>query len=228
MDETLKLSEIFHTISGEGLDIGIPTTYIRVFGCNMKPVCSFCDTMYSVNVMDDTIETLNFNEIIDKIEKIGCRRIAFTGGEPFLYIDKIKVIMERLMERKNYDFHFETNGLIFDPINTKYYIREMVIALSPKMHALNDDYYATLKKWVYSSPYTVFLKFVYENEGTVDSIRKLENTLGGFGDRPVYVMPEGRGINKKLYQECYKVCLDNDWRMSPRLQCIVWDDERGT
>jgi 7-carboxy-7-deazaguanine synthase len=226
--DTLAISELFKSVAGEGMDMGMPTTYVRLFGCNMNPPCPFCDTMFSVKKIDDTIRTLTLEQIVEEIKKLNCKRVAFTGGEPFLFIDKIQKIIFAL--GSTYSFHFETNGKIYTEVLTaddSFF--DISVSVSPKLHAITDEYIGTLVSWTDSLDYTVFLKFVYENQDTVRKIKELQERMkNNFGIAPVYLMPEGRGINKKLYQECYKVCIDNNWRLSPRLQCIVWDDARGT
>src|SRR5690606_29080040 len=42
---TLPLVEIFQTVEGEGGKAGFPTTFIRLYNCNLR--CTWCDTPYS-------------------------------------------------------------------------------------------------------------------------------------------------------------------------------------
>ena len=42
----IKISEIFFSIQGEGVLIGTPTVFIRLYGCNLR--CDWCDSMYAV------------------------------------------------------------------------------------------------------------------------------------------------------------------------------------
>lgn len=52
----MKVVEIFNSIEGEGKRIGLPATFIRFFGCNMK--CSYCDSVYACEG-DDYREMVN-------------------------------------------------------------------------------------------------------------------------------------------------------------------------
>ena len=41
----MKVNEIFKSIQGEGILMGLPTIFIRLTGCNLR--CKWCDTTYS-------------------------------------------------------------------------------------------------------------------------------------------------------------------------------------
>ena len=36
----LKINEIFYSLQGEGADVGLPTIFIRLTGCNLR--CKYC------------------------------------------------------------------------------------------------------------------------------------------------------------------------------------------
>jgi len=233
--DTLLVSEIFFSLAGEGADFGVPTIYVRLFGCNLNPPCPFCDSMYAVNKIDDSAKKMTFDEIVKTIKSyIYCKRVSFTGGEPLLYINKIKKIIKKL--GLSYTYQFETNGSI-PPINSRHEDilpqipwKNMYYSVSPKFHAIEFDednkYCKSIEKWT-RLPNTS-LKFVYENEDTALKINRLKFILRNFNHTPVYVMPEGRNIDIKKYQECAKACMKYNWNFSIRLQCLLWNDERGT
>jgi organic radical activating enzyme len=233
----LMISERFFTLSGEGDGCGIPTVYIRVFGCNMLPACPFCDTKFSIKKIDNTIHTETFEDIVNySLSFPQCHRTAFTGGEPMLYADKIKNIMKSIHERDGYHlFHFETNGLIYPSVSynnqnyTTFRDYNKTFAVSPKFHAINKDGYKhSIQQWANSYEQNITFKFVYEGQQTVNDIKQLSKDIGGFQSRPIYIMPEGRTLDLDKYRECAKICLDEGWNFSIRLQCILWNDERGT
>ncbi|NBY66007.1 MAG: 7-carboxy-7-deazaguanine synthase QueE, partial [Verrucomicrobia bacterium] len=43
--DPMRISEIFHSIQGEGLLAGVPSVFIRTSGCNLR--CDWCDTPYA-------------------------------------------------------------------------------------------------------------------------------------------------------------------------------------
>jgi len=227
----LAITEIFYTLSGEGDDVGVPTTYVRLFGCNLK--CPWCDTKYSIEKIDDTVQIVTLEEIVNTIIGYGCKHVAFTGGEPMLYIEKINDIIGLLsLHSDNYTYHFETNGLIGPKWQ---YDAHVTYAISPKFYKLDptteNEYTNSVKEWVNwnDKPNTKsILKFVYEGEETIKKIKQLEKTIDGFGNTPIYLMPEGRTLDLDKYRECAKICMKEGWRFSIRLQCILWNDQRGT
>ena len=44
-DETLRLTEIFHSLQGETSRVGLPTVFVRLTGCPLR--CRYCDTAYA-------------------------------------------------------------------------------------------------------------------------------------------------------------------------------------
>jgi len=225
---SLAVTEIFYTLSGEGDDVGNPTTYVRLFGCNLK--CPWCDTKYSIEKIDDTVKIMPIEEIVNEIISYGCKHVAFTGGEPMLYIEKINDIMGLLSLHGDYTYHFETNGLIAPKWQ---YDMPVTYAISPKFYKLDpsteNEYTNSIKEWsIWKGPEvkTIF-KFVYEGQETVDKIKQLEKTIDGFRSS-IYLMPEGRTLDLDKYRECAKICMKEGWKFSIRLQCILWNDKRGT
>ena len=101
------LSEIFFSINGEGLQIGIPMVFIRLSGCNLR--CKWCDTKYSWIQKDQK----NLEDIIHEVEKYNTKWVCITGGEPLL--QEIRHIINKL----KYRISLETNGTIYDDVIKK-------------------------------------------------------------------------------------------------------------
>jgi 7-carboxy-7-deazaguanine synthase len=98
----MKINEIFHSIQGEGILIGIPTIFIRTTGCNLR--CSWCDTKYAYDEGDE----MSIDEIMEKVKEHSCTHVCITGGEPLLQ-EETPTLVERL-NKKNYRICLETNG----------------------------------------------------------------------------------------------------------------------
>lgn len=112
--DTLKVSEIFYSIQGEGEFVGTPAVFIRFFGCNLN--CPWCDTKYAVN--EGKYANLKIEEISQRVfdllpGHIGVRHIVLTGGEPFLQDwESVKKLMKDLNQEWRFLFEIETNGTI--------------------------------------------------------------------------------------------------------------------
>ncbi len=108
---SLKVSEIFASVQGEGNLIGKPAIFIRFFGCNLQ--CPFCDSKYAWG-KGGSYRSLSVKEIIKEIENLSSivNLIIFTGGEPLLQNHKLLAELARELERKLFTVAIETNGTI--------------------------------------------------------------------------------------------------------------------
>lgn len=100
----LKVNEIFKSIQGESTYAGLPCTFVRLAGCNLR--CTYCDTNYAYYNGKD----LSDDEIIAKIEEYGVKYVEFTGGEPLLQ-EETPQLLKTLID-KGYEVLIETNGSI--------------------------------------------------------------------------------------------------------------------
>ncbi|MFH0935929.1 MAG: 7-carboxy-7-deazaguanine synthase QueE [Candidatus Omnitrophota bacterium] len=100
-----KISEVFSSVQGEGLYLGIKQLFVRFYGCNLQ--CSFCDTK-----IDSFIE-YDSEELSQEIKLYGrdFHSVAFTGGEPLLQKDFLKEAL-KAAKRGDYLNYLETNGTL--------------------------------------------------------------------------------------------------------------------
>jgi len=106
----LPMVEIFETVEGEGTRAGFPTTFVRVFNCNIR--CTWCDTTYSY--APHTPEFFaTVGEIVEQVQTFGHRSVCLTGGEPLMHGDKSLALVHALAAVPCVeDVHIETNGAI--------------------------------------------------------------------------------------------------------------------
>lgn len=103
----LKVVEIFYSIQGEGTQVGVPSIFIRLYGCNLT--CAFCDEV----LHKGEYENLSFNEVIERIKKYPSMHVIITGGEPTLY--NLNGFIE-FLQAHMYSVAVETNGYNFSNI----------------------------------------------------------------------------------------------------------------
>lgn len=93
-----EISEIFESIQGEGILVGVRQLFIRFRRCNLN--CSYCDTKTTpechdhVNraVLRNPVSSEYVTEVIGRVA-LGHSKIhsvSLTGGEPLLYADFIR------------------------------------------------------------------------------------------------------------------------------------------
>ena len=76
MSETVRITEIFHSLQGEARTVGIPTVFVRLTGCPLR--CGYCDTEYAFS--GGTV--MSFDEVLSAVVEAGARYVTVTGGEP--------------------------------------------------------------------------------------------------------------------------------------------------
>jgi 7-carboxy-7-deazaguanine synthase len=106
----LPMVELFETVEGEGKMAGYPTTFVRVFNCNLR--CTWCDTPYSY-APDKPAFTASIKDIVERVQTYGHGVICLTGGEPLMHGDKSLALVYHLAKLPEvWDIHIETNGAI--------------------------------------------------------------------------------------------------------------------
>ena len=101
---SLVVNEIFNSIQGESIYAGLPCTFIRLSGCNLR--CSYCDTRYAY----EEGASLTMTDIMDRVSGYGCPLVEITGGEPLLQNETL-LLITNLIEN-SYTVLLETNGTI--------------------------------------------------------------------------------------------------------------------
>ena len=103
----MKISEIFYSIEGEGIEIGRPEIFIRLAGCNLR--CTWCDTLYAL----ENGTEMGIKEIVQEVGAYPCKSVSITGGEPLLQKRELLELVRRLKDL-DYWIQINTNGTIFD------------------------------------------------------------------------------------------------------------------
>ncbi len=90
MEPSLRVTEIFRSIQGEGMRAGFPCAFIRLTGCSLR--CTWCDSAYAFYGGQE----MTVAEAAEKVTALGTDLIEVTGGEP-LEQEGVYPLMDRLL-----------------------------------------------------------------------------------------------------------------------------------
>ncbi len=229
----LRIAEIFSSIQGEGIWVGVPSTFVRVSGCNLR--CSWCDTKYaSWNPEGPMLEV---NQIVEQVQSAKIKDVVLTGGEPMLF-EPIAELCDKL-KANGHRITIETAGTIFRELSCD------LMSISPKLSNSTPDESAgigwaerhdatrlnfqVLSKLIES--YKFQLKFVVNPEigSDFDEIDSLFGKLPRVDKNRILLMAEGidHEIQVRRQRLLAPICLQRGWRLSPRLHVELWGNSRG-
>lgn len=212
----MKISEIFFSIQGEGRNLGLPSVFVRVFGCNLA--CIWCDSRFSWDPKYAEFSEMSLEKIIQTIRSFPARNVIFTGGEPALFQKEIREIVKALPE--DFSFEIETNGT--QPIQDDFWD---IITISPKM-ANSENRNAEIR--ANSFPEKTVWKFVVKTPEDAKEILDFHQKYKIPADT-IFIMPEGstRKALEKTEHIALDMALKNGFRFSPRAHIWIFDNERG-
>src|ERR1700685_1531846 len=76
----MLISEIFHSLQGEGELTGVPSVFVRTSGCNLR--CNWGDTMYASWEPEGT--EISVDQIVAQVLQHPALHCVLTGGEPMV------------------------------------------------------------------------------------------------------------------------------------------------
>lgn len=183
---TLKLvtfqDPIFATIQGEGILVGMPSTFIRAWGCDFS--CSWCDTKGSwapgSEARDWTID-----EVLSLVSTFSPRHIVITGGNPALQGDAFMNLINRAPTKHHYTV--ETQGSVAHELLGHCDL----LSMSPKLHQWDwDQITGAIPDAPHPAQHVQF-KIVVEQypsiENAVNKLLELEDAAVSYGYSPEHV-----------------------------------------
>jgi len=100
----LKITEIFHSLQGEGDTVGFPTVFVRLTGCPLR--CQYCDTAYAFSGG----EWMSLDAILEKVRSWGTSHVCVTGGEPLAQASCLPLLQKLCDE--GFRVSLETSGAL--------------------------------------------------------------------------------------------------------------------
>ena len=232
----MRISEIFHSVQGEGLLLGVPSVFVRTSGCNLR--CRWCDTPYASWHPEG--EEMTPAEIVRRVKAYDCPHVVLTGGEPMV-ASGIRELADSL-HAEGLHITIETAGTVAPEG-----IACDLASLSPKLadstpdpetagawsarHEEHRRQPAVIRAWLEGYPCQI--KFVVSSVGQLPEIEELLNETGavaGFTRDRVLLMPEGTDpeILRSRGPLLAELCMEHGFRFAPRLHIDLFGNTRGT
>jgi 7-carboxy-7-deazaguanine synthase len=209
-NSTANMIEIFSSIQGEGMLVGLRQAFLRFHGCTMK--CHYCDTR-STNTSkvpefcqiektpgrQDFFSIRNpvsFEPIKDILEKWVClvphahHSMSLTGGEPLLHKEFLKKYLPEL--REILPIYLETNGVLYTELSKcvdllDYISMDFKLPSTTKSGSFWDEHQKFLEIAAQSN---VYVKVVVSHETAVAEIRKACEIIASVNkDIPLILQP---------------------------------------
>lgn len=234
----LPIHERFVSLQGEGLLVGVPSSFVRVSGCNLR--CAWCDSPQTSWTPTGSAQTL------DELEAFcaaGPRHVVLTGGEPLMFAN-LAVLSQRLRARGHH-VTIETAGTVLQPG-----AQADLMSISPKLaHSVplerdpawaerhearrrRVDVIATLMEQPWQ------LKFVVRT-GSADALRTdldeievllAELDVAATQRERVLLMPECIDPARlgAAYAALVETCRNTGFRLGERLHIAIFGHRPGT
>jgi len=232
----MRVTEIFHSLQGEGVLAGTPSVFVRLAGCPLR--CRWCDTKYAWDFSDGTDVVLD--DLIEQICGYPCRHVVITGGEPLVGPDLSPrngvVMLTRQLKRLGRHITIETSGMAFVP--------DLVcdlMSISPKLgnsvpaepdlaadHERAKPVPEVLKALI--ETYSCQFKFVVDKPEDIAEIHRLLGQLPPVASERVLLMPQAttRETLQSKAPLVAQLCRETGFRYGQRLHVLLWGNVRGT
>jgi len=224
----MKVSEIFHSIQGEGELTGVPSVFVRTSGCNLR--CAWCDTKYAWAGG----ESLSVEEVVERVAAYPTRFCVLTGGEPMI-AEGIHDLAGRLQAAGKHTT-IETAGTVppggiacsLASISPKLRNSTPVSGEWSRRHEQTRMQPAVIREWLLSYPYQ--LKFVVRAEEDIPEITGVIESLRlEAPPEKVLLMPEGtdRETLATRIPFVLEACKRHGYRYCQRLQVDLFGNRKG-
>jgi 7-carboxy-7-deazaguanine synthase len=227
---TIKIAEIFYSVQGEGMLLGVPSVFVRLSGCNLR--CKWCDTPYASWAPEG--DDFMLGGLLANVRSYWSTHVVVTGGEPM--ITPMMPLLTRGLKELDLHVTIETAGTVYQQVACD------LMSISPKL-ANSTPHRREAGKWAAQhdrlryqpevlkklmGEYEYQLKFVVSSEEDLGEIETILKETEADRSR-VMLMPEGTDV-ETLYERAawiVEVCKRERFRYCPRLHIDLWGDKRG-
>ncbi len=219
------VDEIFgQTIQGEGLQIGMPTIFIRFQGCDSR--CPWCDTPEAQIAKEESI--MHKSDILEAVldKSNGSKWVTLTGGNPLLY--NLTALIR--------DLHYfgkqiavETQGTLWKP----WILDCDRVAVSPKHFPIKPEQIQALSKLarhpkaylkvvVFGAEELVFAKTLMETYPNTPMVLQVGNRVGL--DNTMLLLKRLAWITEKALKDNTLARVE---AILPQLHVLLYGNKKG-
>ena len=226
---SVKISEIFESIQGEGTNAGKDAIFLRTAECNLR--CTWCDTKYTWDWKnynyDKEVKEISINDIKQILEKSSIRHLVITGGEPLMQQDDLVELVTFL--KPEFYVEVETNGTILPNNELTTLVDQWNVSPktknsgNPEKLCEDNDCYV-----FFSRQKNCYFKYVIEDENDLTEIKNLINKYD-LDRNKVFLMPQAITKPEIISREkiVTKMAKDSKLSYSPRMHVSMWGNQRG-
>ena len=226
---TLRVSELFESVQGEGPSAGLPCVFLRLALCNLR--CSWCDTKYSwdfetYSIHEETrVETVE--SLATRIAATGLSRLVVTGGEPVIQAAALGELLSQLPAELVVEV--ETNGTLEPTPELVGRVTQWNVA--PKLANSGEPKERRLRPQALASLLATgraFLKLVVATAEDADEAEALVTLFEWPRERVLFMAQAATRAELAARGPLVQAeALRRGLRYSPRLHVERWDGARG-
>jgi 7-carboxy-7-deazaguanine synthase len=205
---------------------------VRASGCNLR--CWYCDTPYASWLPDG--EDLAVEQILFRVEKLGCQHVVITGGEPMLFAELIP--LAAALRQRGKHITVETAGTLYLPVACD------LMSISPKLanstptaeaaptwrrrHERTRHAPDVIRRLV--EEYQYQFKFVVDSRADCDEVERYLAEFPEIDRGRVMLMPQGTDPQRLARQAQWLEphCRQHNLKFCPRKHIEWYGLVRGT
>ncbi|XZE18836.1 7-carboxy-7-deazaguanine synthase QueE [Pirellulaceae bacterium SH449] len=228
----IRVSEIFHSVQGEGKLTGTPSIFVRTSGCNLR--CWFCDTRYAS--WEPEGDHVSVAEIVEKVSQFPSKHVVLTGGEPLIFEEVAQLTAELKALGKH--ITIETAGTIDLEATCDLWSISPKLSNSTPVGFASEEWIANhdkrrhrpeiVQRLIQRGDYQ--LKFVVGSILDAEEVLEYLEELQGWERSNVLMMPRGTTQEELLLQTSWLAnwCREHGLRLCDRQHIYWFGNRRGT
>jgi 7-carboxy-7-deazaguanine synthase len=214
MNQTLRITEIFHSLQGETRTVGLPTVFVRLTGCPLR--CQYCDTAYAFSGG----EIMTLEQILDQVASYKPRYVCVTGGEPLAQPNCIPLL--KALCDAGYQVSLETSGALdIAPVDVR--VSRVVDLKTPGSAEVGRNRYENMAELTRNDQVKFVICSREDYDWAVSKIieYRLDQRAGELLMSPSHHELEARSLAEWIIADNLPV------RLQLQLHKYLWNDEPG-